>query len=153
MIWKKISIRSIRASTMSCTTTIRMTSQSPILMPQLVFLMTLISRRSKGFSLPKNYSSCAGRRRYPWRPSSGFQVQCSESDEDWRCGTSEEHGCACRWHSSNSFAEHGERNMVSFSYSQGRVVLTNQMNFRKSSKGRGGCHFQSKNLYCRFWGL
>ena len=35
---------------MSCTTTIRTTSQSPILMPQLVFLMTPISRRSKGFS-------------------------------------------------------------------------------------------------------
>ena len=106
---KKFSIRSIRAWTMSSTTTIRTTSQSPILMPQLVFLMTPISRRSKGFSLPKNYSSCAGRRRYPWRPSSGFQVQCSESDEDWRCGTSEEHGCPCWWHSSNSFAEHGEK--------------------------------------------
>ena len=33
---------------------------------------------------------------------------------------------------------------------KGRVRVPKQMNFRKSSKG-GGCHFQSKNLCCRFW--
>ena len=35
---------------------------------------------------------------------------------------------------------------------KGRVMLPNWMNFRKSSKGKGG-HFQSKNLYCRFGNL
>ena len=36
--------------------------------------------------------------------------------------------------------------------SKGRIPLPNQMNFWKSAKG-GGCHFQSKYLYCRFWEL
>ena len=34
---------------------------------------------------------------------------------------------------------------------QGRVALLNRMNFRKSSEGGAGGHFQSKKLYCRFW--
>ena len=33
---------------------------------------------------------------------------------------------------------------------QGRMALPNRMNFWKTSKGEGG-HFQSRNLYCRFW--
>ena len=33
---------------------------------------------------------------------------------------------------------------------KGRMVVPNRTNFRKSAKGTGG-HFQSKNLYCRFW--
>ena len=36
--------------------------------------------------------------------------------------------------------------------SKGRMASPKRMNFRKSSK-RGGGHFQSKNLYCRFWTL
>ena len=36
--------------------------------------------------------------------------------------------------------------------SRGRMAPPKRMNFRKSSKGGGGwSHFQSKNLYCRFW--
>ena len=35
---------------------------------------------------------------------------------------------------------------------KGRVTLPNRMIFRETSKGEGG-HFQSKNLYCRFWEL
>ena len=33
---------------------------------------------------------------------------------------------------------------------KGRMEIPKRMFFRKSSK-RGGGHFQSKNLYCRFW--
>ena len=35
---------------------------------------------------------------------------------------------------------------------KGRMGTPKRENFRKSSKGGGG-HFQSKNLYCRFWTL
>ena len=34
--------------------------------------------------------------------------------------------------------------------SKGRIPLPKRMNFRKSSKGGGEGHFQSKNLSCRF---
>ena len=33
---------------------------------------------------------------------------------------------------------------------KGRVAVPKRMNFRISSK-KGGGHFQSENLYCRFW--
>ena len=36
-------------------------------------------------------------------------------------------------------------------FSKGRIPLPNGMNFWKSAKGGG--HFQSKNLSCRFWEL
>ena len=34
---------------------------------------------------------------------------------------------------------------------KGRILLPHRMIFWKRAKG-GGCHFQSKNFYCRFWG-
>ena len=41
---------------------------------------------------------------------------------------------------------------LTLSDTKGRVRLPNRMIFWKSAKGGGGVgHFQSKNLYCKFW--
>ena len=38
-----------------------------------------------------------------------------------------------------------------FTVYKGRMAPPKRMNFRKSSKGGAGGHFQSKNLYCKIW--
>ena len=58
---------------MSCTTTIQTTSQSPILMPQLVFLMTPISRRSKVFPSQKITPPVQGDADIPEDPQVAFK--------------------------------------------------------------------------------